>query len=87
MKNTVVTFSVVTCSESDSYPRHMNQNAGKNGNIQIGNKSFENVEQFKYLETTLTNQNSIHEEINSRLKSGNACYHSVQNLLSSSLLT
>jgi len=36
--------------------------------------------------TTLTNQNSIQEEIKSRLKSGNACYHSVQNLLSSSLL-
>jgi hypothetical protein len=37
------------------------------------------------LETS--NQNSIHEEIKSRLKSGNACYHSVQNLLSSSLLS
>ena len=36
--------------------------------------------------TTLTNQNSIQEEIKSRLKLGNACYHSVQNLLSSSLL-
>jgi len=33
------------------------------------------------------NQNSIQEEIKSRLKSGNACYHSVQNLLSSSLLS
>ena len=37
--------------------------------------------------TTLTNQNSIHEEIKNRLKLGNACYHSVQNLLSSSLLS
>jgi hypothetical protein len=44
------------------------------------------VEESKYLGTTLTNQNSIQEEIKSRLKSGNACYHSVQNLLSSSLL-
>jgi hypothetical protein len=63
------------------------QNAGQNGYIQIGNKLFETVEQFKYLGTTLTNQNSINEEIKSRLKSGNACYHSVQNLLSSSLLS
>jgi len=49
--------------------------------------SFERVEEFKYLGRTLTNQNSIQEEIKSRLKSGNACYHSVQNLLSSSLLS
>jgi len=39
------------------------------------------------LETTLTNENSIQEEIKSRLKSGDACFHSVQNLLSSSLLS
>jgi len=39
------------------------------------------VEEFKYLGTTLTNQNSIQEEIKSRMKSGNACYHSVQNLV------
>jgi hypothetical protein len=45
------------------------------------------VERLKYLETPLKNQNSIHEEIKSRLKSGNAFYHSVQNLLSSSLLS
>jgi hypothetical protein len=45
------------------------------------------VEEFKYLGTTLTNQNSIQEEIKSRLKSGNSCYHSVQNLLSYSLLS
>jgi hypothetical protein len=57
------------------------QNAGQNGYIQIGNESFETMEQFKYLGTTLTNQNSIHEEIKSRLKSGNAFYHSVQNLV------
>ena len=48
---------------------------------------FERVDQFRYLGTTLKNQNSIQKEIKSRLKSGNACYHSVQNLLSSSLLS
>jgi len=42
---------------------------------------------FKYLVTSLTNQNCIQEETKSRLKSGNACYHSVQNILSSSLLS
>ena len=45
------------------------------------------VEQFKYFGKTLKNQNSIHEESKSILKSGNACYHSVMNLLSSSLLS
>jgi hypothetical protein len=63
------------------------QNAGQNGNIQIGNKSFETVEQCNYLETIITNRNSIHEEIKSRPKSGNSCCHSEQNLLPSSLLS
>jgi len=51
------------------------------------NRSFETVEEFQYLGTTLTNQNSIQEEIKTRLKSGNACHHSVQNLLSASLIS
>jgi len=49
--------------------------------------SFEKVEQFKYLGTTLTYQNYLGEEMKRKLKSGDACYHSVQNLLSSSLLS
>ena len=51
------------------------------------NSSIERVEQLKYLGKMLTNQNYIQREIKSRLKLGNACYHSVQNLLSSSLLS
>jgi hypothetical protein len=39
------------------------------------------------LGTNLTNQNSMQEEIKSRLKSGDACCHSVQKLWSSSLLS
>ena len=45
------------------------------------------MEEFKYLETTLIYQNSIQEEMKRRLKSGKVCYHSLQNLLSSSLLS
>jgi len=55
--------------------------------MKIDNSSFEKLEGFKYLGKTLTNQNSIQEEIKRRWKSGNACYHSVQKLLSSSLLS
>jgi hypothetical protein len=55
--------------------------------MKIGNSSFERVEEFKYLGTTLTSDNCIQEEIKGRLKSGTACYHSVQSLLSSSLLS
>jgi hypothetical protein len=55
--------------------------------MKIDNRSFEMAEEFKYLGTTIKNQNSIQGEIKTRVKSGNACYHSVQNLLSSSLLT
>ena len=63
------------------------QNVGRSHNIKTDNSSFERAEEFKYLGTTLTIQNSIQEEIKSRMKSRDSCYHSVQNLLSSSLLS
>ena len=63
------------------------QNAGRIQSVRIDNSTFEMVEGFQYLGATLTNKNSIAEEIKSRLRSGNTCYHSVQNLLSSRLLS
>ena len=62
-------------------------NAGQSYSMKTDNSSIESVEEFKHLGTTLKNQNYIQEEIKSRLKLGNACYYSVQNLLSSSLLS
>jgi hypothetical protein len=61
-------------------------NSEQNQNIRIANESFERVAKFKCLGTTLTNQNDIRDEIKNRLNSGNACYYSVQNLLSSRLI-
>jgi hypothetical protein len=58
------------------------QNARQSHNIKIDYSSFEGVEQFTYLGTTSTQQNYIQEEIKSRLKSGNVCYYSEQNLVS-----
>jgi sorting nexin-29 len=63
------------------------QNAGRDDSVKIDNIFIERVEDFKYLGMRLTDQNSIHEEIKSRLKLWNASYHSVQNLLSSRLLS
>jgi hypothetical protein len=60
-------------------------NSGQNQNIRIANESFEKVTELKNLGTILTNQNDVHDEMKSTLNSGNAYYHSVQNLLSSRL--
>jgi hypothetical protein len=63
------------------------QNTDKNRDIKIENRFLKNVAQFRYLRMTVRNQNLIQEEIKSRLNSSNACYRSVQNLLSSSLMS
>jgi len=60
------------------------QNAGQSHNMKVDNRCLERVEQFRYLETTLVKQNSIQEETESRLRSGNACHYLVQNILSCS---
>jgi hypothetical protein len=63
------------------------QNAGQNHDMNIANTSFENVAQFRYFGMIVTNQNLIQEEIKRRLNLSNACYHSIQNLLSSHSLS
>jgi hypothetical protein len=51
-------------------PKYMllfgHQNAGQNYGIKIGKRCFENVGQFRYLGTTITDQNFIYEEIRFR---------------------
>jgi hypothetical protein len=59
------------------------QKTGQKRSIKTGNRAFEDIEKFKLFGTTLTDQNRMHEEIKSRLNSGNACYH----LVESSVLT
>jgi hypothetical protein len=63
------------------------QKMGQKHSIKMANRSFEDMAKFRYLGATLADQNCMHEEIKSRLNSGNACYHSVQSLLSSRLLS
>jgi ERCC4-related helicase len=60
---------------------------GQNHYIKAANKSLKNVAKFKYLGMTITNKNSIHEKIKSRLNFLSACYLAVRNLLSSHLLS
>jgi len=68
--HTVKTKYMVTSRDQDAVRSHT---------VKIDYHSFERGEEFKYLGTTLTNQNFTQEEIKSRSKSGNVCYHSVQN--------
>ena len=56
------------------------QNEERSNKMKTDNSSSERLEEFRCLRTTLTNQNSVQEEIKSISKSGNACCHSVQNL-------
>jgi hypothetical protein len=74
-------------SEKTKYMLMSRKKAGQKHGIKIANRSFESVAKLKYLGTTLTDQNCMQEEIKSRLNSGNACYRSVQSLLSSCLLS
>jgi hypothetical protein len=62
------------------------QKIGQKHSIKRAKRFLEDVVKVKYHRTSLTDQNCMHKEINSRLNSGNACYHSVQSLLSSLLL-
>jgi hypothetical protein len=61
------------------------QNSGQKQNIRIAKESLENVAQFIYFGTTLTNYDDKDDEMKIKLNSGNACSHLVQNLLSSPL--
>jgi hypothetical protein len=63
------------------------QKIGQKHSIKIANRTFEDVTKLKYFSTTLTDQNCMHEEIKSRINSGNACCRSVHSLLSSCLLS
>jgi hypothetical protein len=63
------------------------QNLGRNRDIKIANTSFENVSPIQNLGTTVINQNLIQDEIKRRRNCGNACYHSIENLLSARLLS
>jgi hypothetical protein len=63
------------------------QNAAQNHNLLTANKVSQNVAKFKDLGMTATNKICIPNDIKSRLNSRNACYCSVQNTLSSCLLS
>jgi hypothetical protein len=77
----------VNAEETKYMLLYHHQNAGQNHDTEIGNRCFQNMAQINYVRTAVTNQNLIQVEIKRRLNSGNACYHPVQNLLSSPLLS
>jgi hypothetical protein len=87
-KNTVTLIvaskevGVVNVEKSKYMVQSCHQNVGRNRDIKIAKRSFKNVTKFRYLGTTVRNQNLIKKEIRRRLKSGNAYCHSALNLLS-----
>jgi len=84
---TIETGQELNADKSKYLILSQNQNAGRKHSIEIDNDYFEMVEEFKYLETTLKTQNCIQEKIKGRLMVENVCCHSVQNILSFSLLS
>jgi hypothetical protein len=76
-----------TNAEKTKYMIMSHPNSGQNQNIRIANESFESLAKFRFLGTTLTNQNDIHDEMKSRFNSGYACYYSAQNIMPSPLIS
>ena len=83
----LVAIKEIVLDKTKYMVKSRDQNAGRSHGMKNDNISFERMEDFRYLGKTSIYQNSIQEEIKSRLKSGNACNLSVQNLLSSILLS
>jgi hypothetical protein len=90
-KSLIATSEQIGAAVNAEEAKHMaiscDQQAGQNHNTTSVHKSSERAEQVNYLGTTLTHENSIQEDMNCRPKSGNACHHSVKNLLTSSFLS
>ena len=60
-------LKVILCKSKEITEDFRDQNAGRIHSMKMDSSSVERVEEFKYLGTTLTNQNSIQEEIKCRL--------------------